>query len=434
MYVGGNFGTANGVVGASYIAVWNQNTQIWSALGNSPLNQGVTSIAVAGADVYVGGTFSNVKNSGVPIPEADRIAKWNGSSWSALGSNGASDGALNSIVYALAVIQNDVWVGGNFQNINNNGAVLKEADALAVYGLDVPPTISSVNRTSATPTNLASMDFTVTFSESVTGVDAGDFSLTTSGVSGAAVSEVSGTGSVYTVTVNTGSGNGTIRLNVADDDTIIDVDFNPLGGAGTGNGNFTSGQIYTVIKSATFADAPLSYWANSYIERLYNAGVTGGCGVNPLIYCPDVSVTRAQMAVFLLRGMHGSAYSPPAVGSSTDFTDVSLDYWAAAWIKQLALEGITSGCGPGVYCPEASVTRDQMAVFLLRAEHGSSYIPPAVTGTFQDVPTNHWAAAWIEQLYTEGITGGCGTDTYCPSTPVTRAQMAVFLVRTFNLP
>ena len=154
------------------------------------------------------------------------------------------------------------------------------------------------------------------------------------------------------------------------------------------------------------------------------------------MYCPEATVTRAQMAVFLERGIHGSSYTPPAVGSSTGFGDVPLDYWAAAWIKQLAADGITSGCGGGNYCPEEAVNRAQMAVFLLRAKYGASYNPPAVgTGTgFGDVPANHWAAAWIKQLVNEGITAGCGNANYCPEVLVTRAQMAVFLVRTFSLP
>ena len=142
------------------------------------------------------------------------------------------------------------------------------------------------------------------------------------------------------------------------------------------------------------------------------------------------------MAVFLLRGIHGSSYNPPAVSGSTGFSDVPTSYWAAAWIKQLAAEGITGGCGAGTYCPEESVTRAQMAVFLLRAKHGSSYSPPAVgvsTG-FGDVSTSYWAGAWVKQLVAEGITAGCGANTYCPESPVTRAQMAVFLVKTFNLP
>jgi len=75
-----------------------------------------------------------------------------------------------------------------------------------------------------------------------------------------------------------------------------------------------------------------------------------------------------------------------------------------------------------------------MAIFLLRAKHGSNYVPPKATGIFQDVPTDYWAADWIEALAAEGITAGCGNGNYCPDTPVARDQMAVFLVRTFNLP
>ena len=185
----------------------------------------------------------------------------------------------------------------------------------------------------------------------------------------------------------------------------------------------------------TFADVPANYWAYNYIERLYSAGVTGGCSAIPLNYCPDSTVTRAQMAVFLLRGKYGSDYTPPVVGASTGFSDVPLDYWAAAWIKQLAAESITSGCGVGTYCPEAVVTRAQMAVFLLKAsKFGVVDTPPAAVGVFSDVPTDYWAAAWIEQLAADGVTSGCGGGNYCPDAGVTRAQMAIFLIKTYSLP
>ena len=186
----------------------------------------------------------------------------------------------------------------------------------------------------------------------------------------------------------------------------------------------------------TFADVTPSYWASSFIERLASAGITGGCATGPVRYCPETTVTRDQMAVFLLRGIHSSSYNPPSVGSSTGFGDVPTTYWAAGWIKQLAAEGITGGCGFGNYCPGSPVTRAQMAIFLLRSKHGPSYTPPGVgAGTgFTDVPPTYWAAAWIKQLVAEGIATGCGASTYCPESPVNRAQMAVFLVRTFNLP
>ncbi len=288
------------------------------------------------------------------------------------------------------------------------------------------PIVSSSLRASTSPSALLNVNFTVTFSESVTGVDTSDFDLTTNGVSGATVSGISGTGSLYTVSVNTGSSNGTIRLNVLNDGSIKDITLNPLGSA------FNNGEVYTISKPATFSDVSLTYWASSYIERLYHAGITGGCGTG--IYCPDATVTRAQMAVFLLKGMHGSSYIPPAVGLTTGFGDVATDYWAAAWIKQLAAEGITSGCGGGNYCPDATVTRAQMAIFLLKAKHGSSYSPPNASGVFTDVPVGYWADKWIEQLAVEGVTSGCGNGNYCPDNSVTRAQMAVFLVKAFNLP
>ncbi len=195
--------------------------------------------------------------------------------------------------------------------------------------------------------------------------------------------------------------------------------------------NYSSGAVYKILASS-FSDVAPTYWAWNWIEDLYGAGITGGCLTTPLSYCPENSVTRAQMAVFLLKGIHGSAYIPPVVGVDTGFADVAADHWAAAWIKQLAAEGITSGCGAGNYCPENSVTRAQMAIFLLNAKYGSAYEPPAPAGVFTDVPIGYWADQWIEQLAFEGITSGCGSGIYCPDADVTRAQMAVFLMRTFN--
>jgi len=180
----------------------------------------------------------------------------------------------------------------------------------------------------------------------------------------------------------------------------------------------------------TFSDVQANHWAYSFVETLAANGITAGCGGGN--YCPESTVTRAQMAVFLERGMRGSNYSPPAATGNI-FLDVGANDFAASFIEQLSQDGITSGCGNGNYCPNATVTRDQMAVFLLRAKYGAGYSPPAATGVFGDVPANYWAAGWIEQLAAEGITAGCGGGNYCPESPVTRDQMAVFLVRTFSL-
>ena len=88
-----------------------------------------------------------------------------------------------------------------------------------------------------------------------------------------------------------------------------------------------------------------------------------------------------------------------------------------------------------MYCPNRDVSKASMALFLLRAKYGSSYTPPTATGIFTDVDLNHWAADWIEKLYNDGITKGCSADPlmYCPDRAVSRAAMALFLVRTFGL-
>jgi hypothetical protein len=142
------------------------------------------------------------------------------------------------------------------------------------------------------------------------------------------------------------------------------------------------------------------------------------------------------MAVFLLKSLEGAAYVPPVC--TGDFPDVPCPSTFAPWIEELAARGITGGCGGGNYCPNNTVTRKQMAPFLLKTLYGSSHVPPACTGVFADVQCvgpNAGFAPFIEELSSLGITGGCATAPlrYCPENPNTRAQMAVFLVKTFDL-
>lgn len=186
-----------------------------------------------------------------------------------------------------------------------------------------------------------------------------------------------------------------------------------------------------VQASSIFTDVSTSFFAWRSIETMYMSGITSGCSPSPLRYCPDQFVTRGQMAVFLGRATKGVGFTPPAVPVS--FTD-TLDHSARYWIEALASDGITTGCGNGSFCPDKSVSRAQMAIFLLRAMHGAGYKPPAASGTvFLDTPADHWASAWVEQLARENITGGCGNGNFCPDAPVTRAQMAVFLVKAFRM-
>lgn len=194
-----------------------------------------------------------------------------------------------------------------------------------------------------------------------------------------------------------------------------------------------SATLFDDVRGAhPFTGEPSPFYFNA-VNIIRNRGVTTGCSASPPLYCPGDATTRAQMAIFLLRAMHGGTYQPPA-GSGVIFSDVPGTHWAAAWINQFAVEGMTSGCDGVRYCPDDAVTRDQMAKFLLRAKHGPSYTPPAVGGSsgFSDVVPTHWAAPWIKQLAVEGITTGCGGGMFCPGRSVSRAEMAVFIARAFG--
>ena len=186
---------------------------------------------------------------------------------------------------------------------------------------------------------------------------------------------------------------------------------------------------WTLHVGESFTDVPVSQQFYRFIENIFHNGITGGCGAG--IYCPTSSVTRAQMAVFILKAKHGVGYQPPTCTGI--FSDVQCPSQFADWIEELSTESITAGCGGSDFCPDSAVTRAQMAVFLLKTQHGSGYAPPDCTGEFSDVPCPGQFTDWIEQLSTEGITGGCGTGIFCPGSANTRGQMAVFLVKTFGL-
>jgi hypothetical protein len=185
---------------------------------------------------------------------------------------------------------------------------------------------------------------------------------------------------------------------------------------------------------ADFLDVPQGDIFHGYVEKIFRNRITVGVGSGN--YGRDLPTTRAQMAVFLLKAEHGPFYAPPPA-TVHPFDDVPAGSFAADWIEQLWVEKITSGCDGGTnYCPKAPMTREHMAVMLLKAKG----VPPptACEYLFLDVPCTSEFAPWIEELYKEGITGGCANDGgilfFCPGDPSTRGQTSVFLTKTFNLP
>jgi glucose/arabinose dehydrogenase len=181
-----------------------------------------------------------------------------------------------------------------------------------------------------------------------------------------------------------------------------------------------NGALYRVI-APEFSDIAGSTFIDD-IHWLYYAGITGGCGGGK--FCPTSWVTRVQMAQFLVR-----AFDYPL--TSTDYFDDDDGITGESSINALAAAGITSGCATRRFCPTRPVTRAQMAIFLDKALG-----LPATSTDFFDDDDGVTGEGSINRLAASGITGGCGTRKYCPTSNVTREQMAAFLRRAdaYNTP
>jgi hypothetical protein len=186
----------------------------------------------------------------------------------------------------------------------------------------------------------------------------------------------------------------------------------------------------------TFVDVPSDHPYFDDIEALYQAGYTAGCSTDPLMYCPEATMNRAESAVFVERGIHGASYEPPSPSNQV-FGDVFLDQWFARWATGLWNDGYTEGCavGPLMYCPWQGHTRAEGAVFYLRMLNGPDYVPPDPTGLFGDIPVEAWFARWAEAAYEASLIEPCGTSPlrYCPEDGLTRAVAAHMMVRAKGL-
>ena len=116
--------------------------------------------------------------------------------------------------------------------------------------------------------------------------------------------------------------------------------------------------------NAPFADTPTDAWYTVPVSALAADGVFAGTECDDG-FCPDEAIDRATMAVWTVRVLDGK---DPAPAGSTRFGDVGGSHPQAAFIERFAQLGVTRGCGDGtIFCPDESVTRAQMAVFLSRA-------------------------------------------------------------------
>jgi hypothetical protein len=219
--------------------------------------------------------------------------------------------------------------------------------------------------------------------------------------------------------------------------------------------NVTADQLnqdYTSYKS--FVDVPPGYsvigdecvgYLFVHIETLSDAGYTAGCMTDPPRYCPDSTMTRAEAAVFMLRGSSGSGYAPPDAPWDTFADDWNPGPWAEKWAEGMWQEGMTSGCmaDPLRFCPWDQFTRLEAAVFGLRLKYGMNYTPPPASGdVFTDMTdVNYWGTRWAEQAYLDGLLPDCGfcgvsseKTAFCPNDPLTRAWGAYLIVEARDLP
>jgi hypothetical protein len=181
----------------------------------------------------------------------------------------------------------------------------------------------------------------------------------------------------------------------------------------------------------SFTDVPKTSGYYRFVETLLHRGVTGGCSATS--YCPASVVSRQQTAVFALVAKDTNVSTPEACGTTPMFADVPVTSPYCRYVEELARRGITSGCGGGNFCPTGVVTRGQMPIFVLRTLDPTFDPPACGTPMFGDLPATSPYCKWAEELARRGVVAGCGGGNFCPTAPVNRAQMAVFISATFGL-
>ena len=287
-------------------------------------------------------------------------------------------------------------------------------------------TVGSVTTDTSGANNSANVSTQIQVSPVVPAITAPDSALV--GATGLTASAADHAGAAYAWTLDGGTITG------GQGSSAITFDAGPPGTTMALQLVETSGGCPSPAASARvqvdFLDVPPAHPFHDFVGTIARNGVAAGCGAGN--YCPESPATRAQMAVFLLKAKFGENHVPPSA-SGTVFLDVPADDPFAPWIEELSGLGVTGGCGGGNYCQGAAVTRAQMAVFLLKTLLGSAYAPPVAAQIFDDVPPGTFAADWINDLAARNVTGGCGGGNYCPAASNTRGQMAVFLVKTFGL-
>ena len=208
-----------------------------------------------------------------------------------------------------------------------------------------------------------------------------------------------------------------------------------FGGVGPVSGTVPESALSSDVEGVLEAEKGYSDLADAGVHRrnvetLQEKGILEGTECGPGEFCPGRPIQRWVMAVWLVRAVDDA--EPHPAGSSR-FSDVDAGEWWLPYVERLADLGITRGCAvePARFCPADPVTRQQMASFLVRAFQ----LKPAPGNRFIDVLDGSAHLADISALAVSGITAGCATEParFCPDSHTTRAQMATFLARALGI-
>ena len=329
---------------------------------------------------------------------------------------------------------NEVDQAGNTAPENNPQALLnllmmwKASDPIAG-----PPHVNAIARASANPTTNQSVQFNVTFSKAVTGVDLSDFSLASVGLTGASLTSVSGSGNIYTVTANSGSGSGTLGLNLVDNDSILDATPNPLGGVGAGNGNFT-GEVYNKSGGGTTASAGMhddksavwaftGTWTNVSAASAYSAAykTTSTVGASATVY---FSGTQVKLYFTKNSSMGNLSVYIDDVLVATINQKASLAAYKMTWLSPVYANGVhkITFVRSNTISSSSKVNVDALQVIAPPA--------PVGAGTYENTSAG-WAftGSWIATA----LSGASGGSVHASSTVTSSASLTVSGASGFTL-
>ena len=335
---------------------------------------------------------------------------------------------------------------GLFSNLAPTITAATNASGVASVPFSANATVGGPYAVTAAATGLATVTFSLTNTACSYTLNP-PARLFTAGGGSTTVTVTTGNGCAWTATTNapgwitlqsggvSGNGNGSFIYSVVANPALA-----RLGTITVGNASFVVMEG-GLLSNVPFTDVPPSDPYFDYVSLMSSNGITVGCQTSPAMYCPAEDVTRAQMAVFIVRGIDLATNTALTYPTTAYFGDVPAsgvpDSQYFDFVQRIAQLGITVGCqsSPALYCPDESITQGQMAVFVIRSwmyittgnATGTFTYPP--TPYFTDVPATDQFFAYVQKMAQLGFWTGCGGGTYCENSAVTRDQMAPMIMR-----